>query len=105
MKFPQKLSLLLVLFLCFAPSVLSQRSADRNLSSSGQHSALPLAFFFGSPALHDLGNSGPDRGGCKSDDRQKKCVAVPEGGSALGYLVLAGLTCACAIGLRSRRLA
>ncbi|MFZ0136557.1 MAG: hypothetical protein WAK89_05840 [Candidatus Sulfotelmatobacter sp.] len=49
------------------------------------------------------GNGG-NGGGCGySDSKAEKCAAVPEGGTPLMYLLLAGLSCLGAMVLRSRR--
>ena len=49
------------------------------------------------------GNGG-NGGGCGySDVKAEKCAAVPEGGTPLMYLLLAGLSCLGAMVLRSRR--
>jgi len=112
MNSAKKCSFLLVslLFFCFAPCAFGQpvshlrsQSAQRRITSD----ALPITFLFSlldngkpHPGWDDPGKKDHDPHKC---DPRKDCVAVPEGGSALAYLLLAGLTCACVIAWRSRR--
>jgi hypothetical protein len=49
------------------------------------------------------GGNGGNGGGCSYTQVNGKCAAVPEGGTALMYLLLAGLSCLGAMILRSRR--
>ena len=101
-------SLLLIsfLFFCFAPCAFGQ-PISHFPSQPVQHRItsypLPLTFLFSSPGWDDPGKKDHDPHKCDPGNDRKDCVAVPEGGSALAYLLLAGMTCACVIVLRSRR--
>jgi hypothetical protein len=98
-------------FVCFLPCAFGQSTV--NLRAAGTvHTILSLA---PSNSLAFVLTSGDDffsndkkhknNDGCDSRDNYKgsKCAAVPEGGTSLMYLLLAGLSCLGGIVLRSRR--
>ncbi|MGB8968118.1 MAG: hypothetical protein WCC16_04880 [Candidatus Sulfotelmatobacter sp.] len=125
MKFRYRLSgfVFLAGLMCFLPSAFGQSRANVK-ATSATHSVLNyepsslLAFAFTSG--HDLynnngkggnggygnggyGNGGNGNGGTCSYSPSKggdKCAAVPEGGTPLMYLLLAGLSCLGAMVLR-----
>jgi hypothetical protein len=113
--------------LCFAPSVFGQSKVNVKVMNSGSgvlHSA-PVGFLaltFGPGGNHGFGGNGGgnnggyggnqgnggNQNGCGNqgwNDRVGggKCTQVPEGGTALMYLLLAGLCCAGAMALRPQR--
>lgn len=98
-------------FLCFLPCAFGQNTATlkavgtaRTILSLGPSNSLAFVLtsgddFFGNDKKHK------NNDGCDSRDNYKgsKCAAVPEGGTSLMYLLLAGLSCLGGIVLRSRR--
>jgi hypothetical protein len=102
-----KFSLWLVATLfCFAPGAFAQGRTSPLLAS---HVRNVTSYAFTSTFLFDPIDKGEDRNHkCEPNGRdnrngRNKCAAVPEGGSALMYLLLASLTCFGAMVLRSRR--
>jgi hypothetical protein len=95
----KKFSLWLVLstLFCFAP--FAQARTNPLLAS---HVRNVTSYAFTSTFLFHPIDKGPDNNH-KCDPRRSKCAAVPEGGPALMYLLLASLTCFGAMVLRSRR--
>jgi hypothetical protein len=114
--------------LCFAPSAFGRANVSIQGKNSGISilSSVPtgfLAFTLGPAGNHGIGGNrggnngnnggnGGSQNGCGgqgSNDRAwggnsgGGCTAVPEGGTALMYLLLAGLCCAGAMVLRSQR--
>jgi hypothetical protein len=119
MKSVGKLStVVLAALLCFPSSALAQTSAKAH-AGNGISSVTPSAFFTFTMAIdqkghdHDGGGNGckKDGGGDKADgwggDKGGNggggCSTVPEGGSALTYLSLAGLCCLGVAFFKSRR--
>ena len=95
----------LAALLCFAPGAFGQAQGTvrgGNIMSSPT-SFVVLAF---QPPNHQNGNNGS---GCGNQNwgwdqgGKGNCSQVPEGGSALGYVSLAGLCCLGAALLRFRR--
>lgn len=96
--------------LCFASCALAQNNVNSKMSA-------------GSPAIFTLtlgfddhgGNTGCNQGGGGGgwwgdwggwgDNNNSGCKSVPEGGTTLTYLSLAGLCCLGAVVFRSRRAA
>jgi len=100
-----KFSLWLVLatLFCFAPGAFAQGRTNPLVAS---HVPTVTSYTFTSTFLFDPINinKGQDNNNNKCDPHgRNKCAAVPEGGSALIYVVLASLTCLGAMVLRSRR--
>jgi len=105
-----KFSLWLVLatLFCVAPGAFAQGRTNPLLAS---HVRNVTSYAFTSTFLFDPIDKGEDRNHkCEPNGRdndngngRNKCAAVPEGGSALMYLLLASLTCFGAMVLRSRR--
>jgi hypothetical protein len=110
-----KFSLWLVLatLFCFAPRAFAQGRTNPLLAS---HVRKVTSYSFTSTFLFDPIDKGEDKDKDKDKDKhnncdpegrdregRNKCAAVPEGGSALMYLLLASLTCFGAMVLRSRR--
>jgi len=108
----------LAALLCFAPSTLGQTTIHNKVARAGSHVLLyaPSGFFvFRSAPEGDRrrgGNGGGGTGcGGNGDGNERfsdqggggKCEQVPEGGSALMYLLLAGLCCSGGMLLRLRR--
>jgi len=96
-----KFSLWLVLatLFCVAPGAFAQGRTNPLLAS---HVRNVTSYGFTSTFLFDpIDNGKNKKPTCNPHDR--KCAAVPEGGSALMYLLLASLTCFGAMVLRSRR--
>jgi hypothetical protein len=93
--------LVLATLLCFAPGAFAQGRTNPLLASQVRN---VTSYAFTSTFIIDPIDKGEDKHHkwCESD-RGKKCAAVPEGGSALMYLLLASLTCFGAMVLRSRR--
>ena len=97
-----KFSLWLVLatLFCFAPGTFAQGRTNPPLAS---HVRTVTSYSFTSTFIVNPIDKGQDKNK-KCDPRgRNKCAAVPEGGSALMYLLLASLTCFGAVVLRSRR--
>lgn len=103
--------------LCFLPSALGQSSANSR-ATSATHSVFnyqpPNLLAFALTSGNDLysnngkgGNGGYGNGGNGGKDPVcaygEKCASVPEGGTPLMYLLLAGLSCLGAMVFRSRR--
>ena len=109
--------------LCFAPSAFGQGTSNIKATGSGYTflNAAPssfLAFTLG-PRAPRSGNQGANNGcgnqgwadrgwdgwawGGGGNNGGGGCSSVPEGGTALLYVLLAGLCCAGAIVVRSRR--
>jgi hypothetical protein len=97
-----KFSLWLVLatLFCFAPGAFAQGRTNPVLAS---HVRTVTIYSFTSTFLFDPIDKGEDRNHSCDPHGRNKCAAVPEGGSALMYLLLASLTCFGAVVLRSRR--
>ncbi len=99
-----KLFLAAVFVVLFTSAVFSQSLAKPTLASNGGHSV--ISYTLTSTFLFDPTDSIKKRDKCDTSDlydSKKKCAPVPEGGSALMYLLPAGLACLGAIALRSRR--
>src|ERR1700733_11658399 len=104
MKSLAKFSLWVVLatLFCFAPGAFAQGRTNPLLAS---HVRNVTSYSFTSTILFDPIDKGEDNNHkCNPHSNgRNKCAAVPEGGSALMYLLLASLTCFGAMVLRSRR--
>jgi hypothetical protein len=81
------------------------------MSIKGSKWLLRVAFLFLLTPAFALGNGphnpgpgsgGPNGGGCNFWDRQQCWQQVPEGGTAVSYLLIVGTTCLGAMALRSR---
>ncbi len=110
-----KFSVLIVfaVLLCFAPCAVGQGITVAGNSVLNQAPSAFLTVAFGPNGL--FGGQGNNSNGCGnhgwdpwfgSDHNNKNCgdhTAVPEGGTSLMYLALAGLCCFGAIGYRMRR--
>ena len=97
-----KFSLWLVLatLFCFAPGAFAQGRTNPLVAS---HVRSVTSYTVTSTFLFDpIGHKQDNNNKCDPHGRNK-CAAVPEGGSALIYVVLASLTCLGAMVLRSRR--
>lgn len=118
MKSVGKLSaVILALLLCFASSALAQTSVKAH-AGNGILSVTPASFAF-TMAVDQKGHDHDGGGnGCKKNDGRGDnadewggkggnggggCSTVPEGGSALTYLSLAGLCCLGVALFKSRR--
>jgi hypothetical protein len=94
--------------LCFLPCAFGQGTANIQSTGPGNRvlNYVPSSFLAFAPGSGGLGDwhrrdpPPPPPPICKSD---KGCAAVPEGGTAVMYLLLAGLSCLGAMALRSRR--
>jgi len=97
-----KFSLWLVLatLFCFAPGAFAQGRTNPLLTS---HVRTVTSYTFTSTFLFDPIDKGENKNRNCDPHGRNKCAAVPEGGSALMYLLLASLTCFGAMVLRSRR--
>jgi hypothetical protein len=97
-----KFSLWLVLatLFCFAPGAFAQGRTNPLLAS---HVRNVTSYSFTSTILFDPIDNGRNKKPACDPHGPHKCAAVPEGGSALMYLLLASLTCFGAMVLRSRR--
>jgi len=100
--------------LCLAPCASGQDKFNSRVTSSGNSvlnaSAEFLAFVLSPVSAHKVVNNDQVGTACGnpgegSDDRRwgGACTPVPEGGTALTYLLFAGLCCMGAIILRSQR--
>ena len=92
--------------LCFAPSLVGQRTLNSD-SKVGGGSAVLSQTSVGLLVLA-LGPDGDDHNwkhGCgeESNRHDKNCNAVPEGGATVSYLGLAGLCCLAAVVYSVRR--
>jgi len=111
-------SVVFAALLCFAPSTLGQTTIHNKVTSAASDVLLyaPSGFlvFRSAPdGDHRRGGNGGGGNGCGGngggDERfsdqggGNKCEQVPEGGSALMYLLLAGLCCMGGVWLRFRR--
>ncbi len=101
-----KFSLRLALVAFFACATFGQGLAKPTLANSSGHSV--ISYTMTSTFLLKPRDIDTDRAGKKCDsndlyDSKKKCAAMPEGGHALMYILLASLTCFGAIALGSRR--
>jgi hypothetical protein len=103
--------------LCFVPCAVGQGSASNRSAGSGDrvlnYVPASLLAFVSAPSSdrsghHDRGGNG----GCDSQSAGRDkgswgggdgCTAVPEGGTAVTYLLLAGVFCLGAMLWRSRR--
>lgn len=101
MKSAARLSVLIVFatLFCFAPIALGRSTVNANFADRGtfllsntSSSIFALTF---SSGLEPKGDRHHKRGGCDNRDGgwDGGCTAVPEGGTALVYLSLAGLSC------------
>jgi hypothetical protein len=104
------MGLAFVACVCFAPCVFGQATANSTLATNSGNEVMSYAHastLLMSYTLLDgikVRNDDGDRRTCKSyEERDKKCKAMPEGGSGLMYLLLAGVSCFGAIIFRSRR--
>jgi hypothetical protein len=92
---------ILVASLCVASFAFGQtavNSATINSRSMVTSSSVVPALF-----VHEFDKHDKDKHDCDGDRRRDShCQAVPEGGAAAMYLLLAGLTCFGAMVLRSR---
>jgi hypothetical protein len=99
-----KFSLWLVLatLFCLAPGASAQGRTNARLAS---HVGNVTGYSFTSTFMFDPLDKGENNNHkCNPHSNgSNKCAAVPEGGSALMYLLLASLTCCGAMVLRSRR--
>jgi len=97
-----KFSLWLVLatLFCFAPGAFAQGRTNPLVAS---HVRSVTSYTFTSTFLFNPIGKGQDNNNKCDPHGRNKCAAVPEGGSALIYVVLASLTCLGAMVLRSRR--
>ena len=91
-------------FLCFLPCASSQSTTNLKVAGSGRtvlnaepSNVLALALTKGDDFYKNNNKNG------STCDGGNKCAAVPEGGTSLLYLLLAGLACLGGIVLRSRR--
>jgi hypothetical protein len=85
---------------CFAPGAFAQGRTNPLLPS---HVRTVTSYTFTSTFLFDpIDREQNNKNKCDPHGRNK-CAAVPEGGSALMYLLLASFTCLGAMVLRSRR--
>lgn len=116
--------------LCFAPCAFGQGTVGTkapgvgyNLLKNVSLKSAPVSFLAFRLGPHDFwrGDHGGSSGGCSSQDSNYRrseaggwrgdsngasgCTSVPEGGTALMYVLLAGLGCLGAIAFRSRRAA
>ncbi len=105
--------------LCFLPSAFGQspvNSATHSVRTYQTPNFLAFALTSGSDLYNKGGksnngggnngwnNNGGNGGACSySDGKGEKCAAVPEGGTPIMYLLLAGFSCLGAMVLRSRR--
>jgi hypothetical protein len=97
-------------FLCFLPCASGQSKANLKVTDSG-HTVLKVEpsnlFAFALTSGDDFFSNDKHRkdDGCAGRDERMgdKCAAVPEGGTSLMYLLLAGLSCLGGMVLRSRR--
>jgi hypothetical protein len=115
MKSTTRLSVWVALaaLLCFATGAFGQSTANTNVNGTGYSllnsppSFLAFGFGFGpGQGNHGGPGNGPGNGrgnGCNNDPWGNGCTAVPEGGTSLMYVLLAGLGCVGAMVLRSRR--
>jgi hypothetical protein len=94
------LRLVLATLFCFAPGAFAQGRTNPPLAS---HVRTVTSYAFTSTFLFDPIDKGEDKNHNCDPHGRNKCAAVPEGGSALIYLLLAGVTCFGAMVLRSRR--
>jgi hypothetical protein len=93
------LRLVLATLFCFAPGAFAQ---GRTNPLPASHVRNVTSYGFTSTFLFDpFDNRKNKKPTCNPHD--PKCATVPEGGSALMYLLLASLTCFGAMVLRSRR--
>jgi len=99
---------------CFLPGAFGQGTANTKTTGAAHtvlnyepSSFLALAFTSGNELYHGDdhkdGHCGYDSYDDHKDGKGSKCAAVPEGGTPLTYLLLAGFTCLGAMVLRSRR--
>jgi hypothetical protein len=97
-----KFSLWLVLatLFCFAPGAFAQGRTNPVLAS---HVRNVTSYAFTSTFLFKPIDNGKNKNHPCDPRGPNRCAAVPEGGSALTYLLLASLTCFGAMVLRSRR--
>ena len=104
--------------LCFAPSAFGQSPVNIRATGAGYSflSSTPSGFLAFTLSLG--GNQGGSSSGCSNEGRNDRgwdgwggggnnggggCTSVPEGGTALMYVLLAGLCCLGAMVFRSRR--
>jgi hypothetical protein len=92
--------LVLATLLCFAPGAFAQGRTNPLLASQVRN---VTSYAFTSTFLFNPIDKGEDRNRKCDPHGRNKCAAVPEGGSALMYLLLASFTCFGAMVLRSRR--
>jgi hypothetical protein len=92
--------LVLATLLCFAPGAFAQGRTNPLLASQVRN---VTSYAFTSTFLFNPIDKGEDRNHKCDPHGRNKCAAVPEGGSALMYLLLASFTCFGAMVLRSRR--
>jgi hypothetical protein len=98
-------------FLCFLPFALSQSatfeaSSGNTVLKSEPSNLLAFALTSGNDFFKDNNKNNSKTNKCDSRDYgwDNNCAkAVPEGGTALMYLLLAGLACVGGVVLRSRR--
>ena len=90
--------LVLATLFCFAPGAVAQ---SRTNPLRASHVRSVTSYAFTSTFLFDPLDKGEDKK--HKCHPHEECAAVPEGGSALMYLLLASLTCFGAMVLRSRR--
>jgi hypothetical protein len=98
-------------FLCFLPCAFGQSTANPRLTGSehGVLNAEPSSFLaFALTKGDEFYNNNKNNnngGGCESSYYKKgnNCAAMPEGGTSLIYLLVAGFSCLGGMVLRSRR--
>jgi hypothetical protein len=100
-KFSLWLVLVTLFCCCFAPGAFAQGRTNPVLAS---HIRTVTSYTFTSTFLFEPIDRGQNNNNNKCDPHgRNRCAAVPEGGSALMYLLLASFACLGAMVLRSRR--
>jgi hypothetical protein len=98
-------------FLCFLPSAFGQNTANSKVTRNGPtvrnfepSNFLAFALTSGDDFFKDNKVNKDNKCGSRDNGWDNKCAkAVPEGGSPLMYLLLAGLACLGGMVLRSRQ--
>ena len=111
----------LAAFLCFLPCAFGQSTANPGATASG-HGVLNAQptnflafaltkgddFFKNNNKNNNNNNNNNGKGGCSGsyssyDKKSTNCAAMPEGGTPLIYLLVAGFSCLGGVVLRSRQ--
>jgi len=91
--------------LCFAPCAFGQGTVHNRVTGAGSNVLrdAPSSFLaFAVGPSNDFWGEGGNKG-CGDRREDRDCKAVPEGGTTLTYVLLAGLSCLGAMVLRFRR--